>query len=398
MMNFGINAWGFLGGGRGQFYTKGGSEVGGRSLQRALDLATVGSTNEGGPFSTEAFMERANLSLTRWNLTREWYLGHRYHLESDQTLLEGELRDGVWVTYGEKRGWPWHTFSAFYVAPHVCYQGFRPDSSRINTDEYYTWNEDNHVVDFFASNQWYQLQMTLNSGARRGIANFPMDWGYQTYYNQKLGEYLVKSPEFADIGTAHYVRNVQTLVKLAQFVNNAYPIHDPPPGQPADDYYTNQWAEGNDARHGRGGQLRFLLPHNILSFRADQASPYALLDNVQPDLFRMVLGGQIKMVNELYAGFNASEWARCAPYNLSLSDGAQPYDPFMSYWGVYNAGFCLDRERRLPEVDGSGEPRLQNGFLTPARTALYALGVAQDMGVESGQLAIYEDWINRMWP
>jgi hypothetical protein len=397
MKFFGHNSWGFLGGGRGQFYNGKGSEVGGRSLERDVDLATAGTTSEGSPFSTEAFMERANVALTRWALTRMWSLGHRYGLESDQTLLNGELTDDVWLTHGEKRGWSWDTFSAFYMAPHVCYQGFRRDGSRINTDDYFTWNEDHHVADFFHSTQWYQLQMTLNSGARRRVSNYPMDWGYQIGYNKKLGKYLDEN-EFEDVAATHWVRNVQTLIKLAQFVANELSLNDPPPGQPAEDYYTMDYASQNEGVRGRATMIRHLSPAVLLAKRVADVSPYAALDDFDDGLFLRVLNGQIKLFNELYAASQAGDWARCAPYDETLSDASQPYDPNMTHWGVYVSTFCLDRERRTLQEDADGNPMLQDAFITPSRLAIYGLLHATEMGAEPARLATWQDWADRMWP
>jgi hypothetical protein len=409
MDNWGINAWGFLGGGRGQFYNTGipgggGCEVGGHYIMQGLDPSTAQSTAPGSPWSLESFMERATMSLTRWHVSREWFLSQQYNLEGNQAYLEGDAVNGQWVTYGEKRGWPWRTFSAFYNAPHVDYQAFSPDGkTRYQPDENFTWNDPQPVADFVHSNQWYELQMTLNSGARFGITNFPMDWGYQPYQNMKVANYLatgdlaIPQPgpwgQYPDVALDHFLLNVETLIKLAQYVDNAIPLDVPSPNQPANYWADPQWGADNGGRAGRAGMERnFLHPTYLMSFAS-------VLDQIQSGLSMMAISGSIKMFNELYAASQAGDWARCAPYNESLPDAQQPYDPKAQYWGVYSNGFCLDQERNTPHLDSSGNYTLANqSGVTPCQMTLYGIQAATMLGVDPARVATWQDWANRMWP
>jgi hypothetical protein len=413
MNNWGKNAWGFLGGGRGNFFNAtiqggGGSEVGGNYLMQHLDRATAGTVAAGGPWSLESFMERANMSLTRWHVSREWFLSQQYSLEDNQAYLEGVAVNGQWVTSGEKRGWPWRTFSAFYNAPHVDYDAFGPDGTRYTPDESFTWNVAQPVADLVHSNQWYQLQMTLNSGARGPNSNYPMDWGYQTYQNMKVATSLafgtrpIPGPwgKYPDVALDQFVLNLETLVKLAQYVDNAIPINEPSPSQPANYWADPQWGAANGAEAGRAFMERqYLNPTYLMSYTLETPSNWTILDKIQNGLFVMALNASISMYNNLYASSQYGDWARCAPYDQNLPDSQQPYDPNAQYWGVYVNGFCLDQERNTPHVDSQGRPTLANqSGITRSQMALYGIQAATSLGADPARVATWQAWVDRVWP
>jgi len=55
------------------------------------------------------------------------------------------------------------------------------------TREWYTaWEADNIVASYYRSNQWYQLQMTVNPGGQSNWVNYPMDWPYLTAFDEYI--------------------------------------------------------------------------------------------------------------------------------------------------------------------------------------------------------------------
>ncbi|MGL5004238.1 MAG: hypothetical protein ACRDAM_14970 [Casimicrobium sp.] len=98
-------------------------------------------------------------SLANWSAIKQWELMQKYGLEDKAPLVHG--------TYGERRSWLTMRRNVFEIAPH------RSAANDINF-EYQSVS-----VGKYLSTAWYQLQLTINAGNRKGINLWPVDWNYQ---------------------------------------------------------------------------------------------------------------------------------------------------------------------------------------------------------------------------
>jgi hypothetical protein len=191
--SFGWEAYGFLGGGRGDHIAPSGeygAQVGARLLQARASATTMAS---GSPvaFTKEAFIERATGSVMHWTAVKQWELSQASHLEGDQHSFISELAtDGTWKGRGEAHGWPFNTPGPFYLAPHVLYQTEYNPNGSVKRNLVLGWEANEITASYYRTNQWYQLQMTLNLGAQSGWVNYPMDWPYLTGFDEYLGNTL----------------------------------------------------------------------------------------------------------------------------------------------------------------------------------------------------------------
>ncbi|HMJ11150.1 MAG TPA: hypothetical protein VK524_07060, partial [Polyangiaceae bacterium] len=231
---------GFGGGGRGSRVSGDPNnpfavELGGKKLQAKsnaataalADLTTCGPTGDCTPFGTESFIERADVGLYHWMAIKQWETVHTWGLEAP--ALHGHQANGAWVSEGEKRGWPYSWPSVFYVAPHMIYA---PEKTSKGLREFYlSW--ENRLVSYYRTNQWYQLQMTVNPGWA-GASNGPMDWPYHTGFTTAVVDDLVTAKAASWISAAHLARFQQIRTKLAQLANTNLPFDAPDPNAPGD--------------------------------------------------------------------------------------------------------------------------------------------------------------------
>jgi len=97
-------------------------------------------------------------------MVKLWELHQRFK-------LEGRGKDAfAFPGSGHDRTWFFNDWSAFGVAPHIT-----ADSQTI-----YPFNT--QIAEKLVSTQWYQLQLTLNSGNKTAVPGIPVDWNYQSVH------------------------------------------------------------------------------------------------------------------------------------------------------------------------------------------------------------------------
>lgn len=385
----GWEAYRFLGGGRGDHIAASGeygAQVGASRLTALAAPASV--ARDPAAFSRSAMIERATASVLQWNAVRQWGWAHQYGLEGNQRHFLGthDVARGTWTGRGEVRGWPFNTVSVFFLAPHMLYQQERNSSNAVTREWVFAWERDNKVGSYYRSNAWYQLQMVLNPGAQDIFSNYPMDWNYQVNFNHVLAKAIGRAtPQAANLALAHHVRNVQSHVKLAQYVNNAFALNAPDPAAPND-----IWK--NRGMLSRATALKYVAPSHdyLLDFGRNPGdrSPYRDLDGLSPGLYGKVVNGALAQFNTLYASTPAANWRRCDPDNVTFGV-RESYASFR---------FCLDRTRSALPRDAAGYRMNGGGLNTTDQMMQYSLWQATELQAEPARLRTYADWINRMWP
>lgn len=133
-------------------------------LYTVLNEWAVASTSFGNKVSSAAEDagtrgEYGDAGFVHWGGVRTWELMQRHRLE--------DLAPRVHGAYGEPRSWLSMRRNVFENAPHRTADNIKnlPHQSLL--------------VGKYKSTAWYQLQLTLNSGNRRGINLWPVDWNYQ---------------------------------------------------------------------------------------------------------------------------------------------------------------------------------------------------------------------------
>jgi len=377
MTNSGWETYNFLGGGRGGHEgpdpnNPWGAQVGASVLQARADAATT-SAGLAGAFSYKSFIERSTSSLLHWLAVEQWGLVQQYGLEGNQANFIGDKDSatGAWKGRGEALGWPFNAPSTFYLAPHMLYE---QDGTREN---YFAWEQNDIVGSYYRTNQWYQLQMTINAGGQSGWSNYPMDWPYLTGFDALLGQTVGDdSPEKLDARATHFVRLVEGQIKSAQYVDNSLGLDD-----------GNSDITANVGRYGRGQALKHLDPSVYMDTGAQFHTDYRFLAPYQTGLQLLIVNGAFSLFNDLYATTTADAWRRCDPSNLALG-GPEPFAGFR---------YCLDKSVDPLLKDGNGVYYLQPGQTTSAQSLTYSVWKAQQLGVESGRLATFSAWVDRMW-
>jgi cytochrome c553 len=385
----GWEGYNFLGGGRGNHTSangQSGAVVGGACLQA---LAAAGTTAAGAPqaFTSNAFIERAVASMLHWNSVKQWELAQDFALEGNQQWFIGakDPATGAWKGRGEAHGWPFNSVSAFFLAPHMIYQTDTDANGKVTREWVNAWETGNVVASYYRSNQWYQLQMSLNPGGQSGWVNYPMDWPYLTafddYIAQKVGD---ATPAARAAQNAHYVRLLQARIKSAQYVNNDIPLYDP--NEPI--LFNNQ------GRYGRGQVAKHLTTTNFLdNANRDGVNKtrFAFLDDVQAGMYMKVVNGSIAQFNSLYVTQPLANWRRCDPANTQLGEPEN----------VAGFRYCLDTVKTPLGTYADGTRFMTSNALyqvTTEQTEQYGVWKATQLGAEPARLKIWRDWVAAAWP
>jgi len=386
MQQFGWEGYQFLGGGRGNHIAASGqygAQVGAANLQKLASAATTASNPAA--FTTNAFIERAVGSLLHWNAVKQWEMVQTWGLEGNQQWFIGDkdAQTGAWKPRGEAHGWPFNTVSVFFLAPHMVYQQDTDSTGKITREWTNAWEANNIVGSYYRTNQWYQLQMSINPGAQSDWVNFPMDWPYLTAFDDYLGMKVgAATPAAKAAQDTHYVRLLQARIKSAQYVNNGIVLYDP--AQP--DLFANR------GRYGRGQVAKHLAVTGFIDTATNNGngkSKYRFLDDLDPGLYLRMVNGAVSQFNTLYAQTDAAAWRRCDPNNSQLGE-PEPWAGFR---------YCLDAQRTPlgKAADGSFFMNQVNYRANTEQTEQYGLWKATQMGVDPARLKPWSDWIERMW-
>jgi len=381
--DFGMRTLDFVGGGRGSRISPDpskpyGAEVGGRKLQALMSAQTATAANLPAAFTKEAFIERAMFGMIHWMGVKQWELAHTYGLEGQQGQLHGSRNaSNQWVGVGEKRGWPFSWPSAFYMAPHML---FVPQGGR---DNYFSWEP--RLVSFYRTNQWYQLQMTINPGWP-GASMGPMDWPYHMGFTTAVVDDLITAKAPGPVSAMHLARYFQVRTKLAQLANTSLPFNLPDPSDP-NNLFKNQGIQSKAdlANHKLGvGEVVDRGPEDW------ERSRFRQLDTVTPGLHLMFINSSISLYNKLYADTTYDQWRRCDP-NGRFGDELETKSGFR---------FCLDPLRTPLLLNSKGQQHLVGGWVdwTTEQYTTWSVISARNHGAEAQRLKVISDWTNRMWP
>ena len=386
----GWEGYNYLGGGRGNHIAgsgQTGAQVGGANLKQLAASTTTDAWGKPNAFSTNAFIERAVASMLHWNSVKQWEMAQDFSLEGNQQWFIGDKdkTTGAWKGRGEAHGWPFNSVSLFFLAPHMVYQEDRQADGHVTREWVTAWETDNIVGSYYRSNQWYQLQMSVNPGGQSNWVNFPMDWPYLTafddYIAQKVGD---ATPAARAAQSAHFVRLLQARIKSAQYVNNDIVLYDP--NQPD--------LVANAGRYGRGQVLKHLSTTNYLDNSNRDGvgrTRFHFLDEVADGMYLKVINGSILMFNSLYVNQPIANWRRCDPANTMLGE---PED-------VAGFRYCLDVARKPLGVRADGSRFMNSNALyqsTTEQVEQYGLWKATQLGADPARLKVWRDWTDAAWP
>ncbi|WNG20363.1 RICIN domain-containing protein [Cystobacter fuscus] len=385
--NFGWEGYRFLGGGRGNHIASSGeygAQVGARLL--AARAASTTTASDPASFTTNAFIERAVMSMLHWNVIKQWEWAHTHGLEGNQQWFIGDFNSTTktWRGRGEVRGWPFNTVSVFFLAPHMLYQADE-SSGKVTREWYLAWERSNIVGSYYRTNAWYQMQVSINPGAQGDWVNFSVDWPYLTGFDELLSQSLgTSTPAHANAAFLSDIRLLQARIKSAQYVNNDIPLYVPT--------QTNGLIN-NRGRFGRAQVLKHLTPTNFMDQATTQGTsrtPFSKLEQLQPGLYLKVLNGAINQFNVLYTDTNPADWRRCDPANTELGE-PEPYAGF---------AFCVDRTRQplAQPTAGNFAMNAVDGRVTAEQKQQYGVWKATQLGAEAQRIQKWRDWISRVWP
>ena len=364
-----------------------GVQLGGQGLQALLagstatlaDLSTCGPTGPCTPFSTESFIERANLGLYHWLAVKQWEAVEKYGLQS-QAAFHGRVdANGSWIGEGEFRGWPYGWPSVFYLAPRTL---FAPESSAQGTRQYYfAW--ENRLTSYYRSSQWDQLQVTVNPGWA-GASNGAVDWPSHLGFISALADDLVSADATAEISAAHLLRFFANTSKLSQLANTDIPFDQPNASDPS-----NLFA--NSGGQSKADLLFKLSPAIVLDGGANQPTRFRLLEQTAPGLYLALVNGMVSNYDELFTSTTRDQYRICDPDNMQLGNPE-------SYAGQR---FCIDAARTPLPLDAQSQPYCpypsDNGYTT-AQYSLWGVLAATQVGADAQLVKRWSDWNDRMWP
>lgn len=358
-----------------------GCELGAAKLQAQADAATMAQF-DAKAYSTQAFIERVNIGLYRWMVVQQWELAHSYGLEGDQTQLAGS-KDAVtkqWVGEGDVRGWIYRWPSLFYVAPHIIHA---PEGTGDqHRENYFAWEPE--LDSFYRTNQWYQLQMTVNPGFP-GASRGGMDWPYHLGFTEALVDKLREAKAPPHIAAAHLLRFFEVRAKLSQLANTDLPFDAPDPNDPLN-------LHRNQGIQSKADLLNKLSPTGILPKRLNepQANRYVDLDAILPGLHVIMLNASISLYDEFLFGENVSEFRRCDPNNTTLG-GPEQKSGFR---------FCVDAARTPLPLDDKGNQYLPWSWdqWTTEQYSTWGVIASTALGADPARIAAWNAWNQSVWP
>ncbi len=378
LQNIGAQGHGFAGGGRGSRISSDpskpfGVELGAQKLMAALAAPTAalyksapscGPAGPCTPFTNDAFVERAVVSIYHWIAVKEWEVAEGYGLQ-DQKQFHGALdASGKWVGQGEARGWPFATISLFYLAPHMDYSP--TVTAQGKRDTYLSWED--IVVSHYRTNQWYQMQASINPGWFGGST--PMDWPYTQAFIKNSASDLIQNKAPGWMAAMHLVRFFQVTVKDAQEQFTQPPFSDV---------------------HSRADLLFKNAPSVILDgtvssdgSASDSPSKFRVLDEIAPGTYLMFVNAMISHYNQMFADTVLSQYTLCTAANTF--DGQR---------------YCIDAARTPLPKDSKGQTMCgypANSSFTTAQYSVFGVMAATQAGADAALVKRWSDWNDRTWP
>ncbi|MEM7790985.1 MAG: DUF1349 domain-containing protein [Verrucomicrobiota bacterium] len=263
-------------------------------------------------------------ALVRWRAVKAAYLVRLYNLETVQDAPVGSYSPANVPFYSpEPLSFPtWRPKPiAWIMAPHIIGDDF----DRFDEQEF---NDGKHM-----SNQWYLLQLVLNTGSRRpGDINLPLDWDY-------LGNHIQHSYDHSkfDYVMAMLLNRVKTL---------------------------QMRANGNGINK-QGFSLRVTSPEYLYSDADLQRDLFKGLDEFDPDLWRRVFEEYLHEFMWIMESNNLNTMPRFVD-----NDVLEPADFVPAPWpggneAYFYSNFCVSMYRLLPLLeDDNVNPALIEDFIS----------------------------------
>lgn len=203
--------------------------------------------------------EEYKLNIAKWQAVKHWEIMQEFD-------IEGEVPNNR--PYAEARQWPSENWVLFQLAPHIV-GDYRGTSHFVGQDP---------VVGYYESTVWYQVQLTLNAGMRRGNMVETVDWAYNYQHVLKANE---------GTGIREPLRYFQNLIKGYQQRDN-----------------------GKSLTGGEGWTMREVSPWRVYSKGNGYQDTHAELDNYEAGLRAKVTNAMIKQFVQKVNSYNSSDWAR----------------------------------------------------------------------------------------
>lgn len=363
-----------------------GVELAAPKLMALLDPETqkLAPTDACGPvggcssFTLQGFIERADYGLYHWMAVKQWEVVHTWGLEEHRTVHGTKAADGAWQAEGEKRGWPYSWPSVFYVAPHMIYA---PEKTDKGLREFYlSW--ENRLISYYRTNQWYQLQMTVNPGWA-GASNGPMDWPYHQGFTNGVVDELNNAKQPSWIAGAHEARYFQILIKLAQLANTNLPFDAPDPQEPQNLFK-------NKGMQSKADLINKLSPTAMVDTAPTDHNRFHQLDDIAPGVYMLLFNAHIQLYNSLYSDTDPAKYRRCDPSNMSLGVPEQKS----------GQRFCADQTRTPFPLNDKGQEYLPFSFdgWTTQQYSFWGVKMATLLQADAARVKVWSDWNERMWP
>lgn len=388
----GLTATQFIGAGRNAHY---GRAQDGADTLRALANAATMNNYPVEYYSRASFVERATESLYRWNAVQQWDLMQSYKLEDANAAFRGYIDPATDQRVGaERRGWPTHTRSTFYLAHHMIYQQYNGRTQDDTSDSdvmpdgrpranVLAWERDNYVGAFYRSNAWYLQALVVSAGTREtSIGTVPIDWDYTVTHARSLGDFARSKPDFPttvyknasieagdaaavrDISLAHYISSVAVRIKRIQADNTTL----------VQDGYPRRTLTLED--HVAGFLMDTKIPTTVDRYR----SPFRGLDALSPGLYKKMLTGYIQGFNQLLASTGRSDWRTCAP-DAAIADRT-----------------CLRETLQPMLVDDSGSDYVDGTKMSSDMILRYTLLGADQEEIDPAVVGKLRAWTEQLWP
>ena len=218
---------------------------------------------------SENLFSLARLSNHQWLATKAWETFHTHHLEDVADDLYG---DDPMQPFTEPRSWLGDERFLFNVGPHIALP------NGIGGGPPYQYGS--QYMDQLMSHVWYQLQVSVNPGARPGSSTQrPVDWNYHN-------SFLKAAPHAG-------LRNVASHIKANQLLSNGYGV------------------DGSGGKgYNRGGFVKGWEPFTIDPERFLLLRGHYRYNHLSPALRQDLYTATLRAFNDFHTRFPVAEFPR----------------------------------------------------------------------------------------
>ena len=266
-----------------------------RSIQNELEGLHINFAAELKDASNEENLSEnlftlAHLSGQQWLAVKVWESMHGHHLED----VADEMYGGAPMQpYREPRSWIGRKRTLFNIGPHIALP------NGIGGGPPYQYGSE--YMDQLMSHVWYQLQVSVNPGARPGSSTqSPVDWNYHN-------SFLKAAPQAG-------LRNIASHIKASQLLSNGYGVD----------------GSGGDGYH-RAGFRRGWEPFTVKPGRFMKLRGHYRYSNLSAELREDLYTATLRAWNDFNMRFPVEEHPRA-----SGGSRYNPSDYVPSAWGYTN--------------------------------------------------------------